>query len=800
MVADASVAANRSNTINSFHSRSAYLQAAANVSSAEARGTVLIRQGGEFNVLVRYEAVYHFNQGFRIEVSQNGTDRFSKVYGLRNNKKLWAFSQIRPPLTNGVVQPAPYTSSCGPGLQPECVWTEGPVENILWEGPGDTVRLEPGLATVTLVIDESSRFATEESPLANRNLDVIMLFPNSSDIVARSTAFETSSQSLALDGLLSQSGEVYAKFHNMGPDALDLTLPFMHYMSPGPENHLTKAYWNSTSRQLMSGCTVYGDTVTPQMIGVFPPFKAVQGPNCTRVKLQPGAVSEWTEVGSNFDTLMFGTWEIPRLKHCATSPGAGAIEGCPSNRTSNFSVAFAVVKEETSRRGGGGATIDEGQLDLLGGAFINNNYSLQVLLDASTRATRRVRPEGSDLTEILAVLDSEPPSALSVKPSQNRSAVPFYATTFSAHSSRSTAVGFRDAAALGPMPGRSPPSVVYNKSRARFLSYYNLTGTAFGQSAVGSWADAPAFDKMLSLVCWACPPHWDPISDPNSSAIELIVNGTMQALIRRGVNRINDPFVTMGDEITVQMVPNNATNLPAAFQRWAETRGLSLSDMRCQSWHDCFLPSCLTNTSIPCSVANASVATTYPERHYYSSLFAHDYGIEAYRTMSRMTRKLVPHMHTTANFSPLLTQVRATPRCSAYLVTRCLSTSCLPCPSRGIRRSIRATRTSDAVELCSRTRVLLTERFCLLQVPMDPSFPRQSVRCHVDGRLGVQQRRRHQRAGRQSPDTPRGRRRSRLQRSFSAKLAERHVRDGHDARQYSEGRQTPTLSRSGARC
>ena len=112
---------------------------------------------------------------------------------------------------------------------------------------------------------------------------------------------------------------------SLGPDALDLTLPFMHYMSPGPENHLTKAYWNSSSRQLMSGCTVYGDTVTPQMIGVFPPFKAVQGPNCTRVKLQPGAVSEWTEVGSNFDTLMFGTWEIPRLKHCATSPGAGAI-------------------------------------------------------------------------------------------------------------------------------------------------------------------------------------------------------------------------------------------------------------------------------------------------------------------------------------------------------------------------------------------------------------------------------------------------------------------------------------------
>eukprot|EP01051_Picozoa_sp_SAG22_P018550 SAG22_NODE_3155_length_1898_cov_1.841579_1_plen_180_part_00 len=141
---------------------------------------------------------------------------------------------------------------------------------------------------------------------------------------------------------------------------MDLTLPSMTYFSPGPDNHLTKAYWNRTSGQLMSGCTVYGDTVTPQMAGGFPPYKAVGGPNCTKVKLARGGASAWIEVGSNFDTLMFGTWAIPRLKHCLTSPGAGATEGCPANRTSNFSVSLAVVKDQVSRCGGGGATIDRG--------------------------------------------------------------------------------------------------------------------------------------------------------------------------------------------------------------------------------------------------------------------------------------------------------------------------------------------------------------------------------------------------------------------------------------------------------
>ena len=75
---------------NVFLSRSAYLQGLANTTDARAAATVTVPRQGNYSVLVRYEAVYHFNQGFRVQVSQHGQTLFDKVYGLRENLKLWA--------------------------------------------------------------------------------------------------------------------------------------------------------------------------------------------------------------------------------------------------------------------------------------------------------------------------------------------------------------------------------------------------------------------------------------------------------------------------------------------------------------------------------------------------------------------------------------------------------------------------------------------------------------------------------------------------------------------------------------
>ena len=44
----------------------------------------------------------------------------------------------------------------------------------MWEGIGKEVTLEQGKATITLTLDNGTAISTEDSPLANRNLDLVM--------------------------------------------------------------------------------------------------------------------------------------------------------------------------------------------------------------------------------------------------------------------------------------------------------------------------------------------------------------------------------------------------------------------------------------------------------------------------------------------------------------------------------------------------------------------------------------------------------------------------------------------------
>ena len=181
-----------------FLSRQAYLQAAAGVEAATATATIEVAHPDTFQVMVRYEMPYHFNVGFRVGIAQGGKSVFSRVYGLRENLKLWPYSSLRSS-----------NESCAGGLQSECVWMYGPEENDVWEGVGSAVRLEKGPATITLTIDADANAASDDSPLANRNVDLVMLFPNRSDIEARMAYGEVNAMDLAGDGLLSQAGEVY---------------------------------------------------------------------------------------------------------------------------------------------------------------------------------------------------------------------------------------------------------------------------------------------------------------------------------------------------------------------------------------------------------------------------------------------------------------------------------------------------------------------------------------------------------------------------------------------------------------
>ena len=63
---------------------------------------------------------------------------FDRLYGMRENPKLWAFSGARK--TGGVQLNIPGACSKDQLLVAECSWSYGSVENMLWEGVGAAAR------------------------------------------------------------------------------------------------------------------------------------------------------------------------------------------------------------------------------------------------------------------------------------------------------------------------------------------------------------------------------------------------------------------------------------------------------------------------------------------------------------------------------------------------------------------------------------------------------------------------------------------------------------------------------------
>jgi hypothetical protein len=616
---------------NVFLSRRAYLQGLANQSDvsggASATATVVIPSGGNYSVLVRYEAVYHFNQGFRIAVSQNGQRLFSQVYGLRENLKLWAFAGVRKSGTSlqGAVIPGSY-ASCGGGLQAECVWSYGPSENLLWEGVGKEVNLAQGTATITLTLDDSTNYSTKDVPLANRNLDVVMLFPNATDIQSRMSNYETDALALPLDGLLNQAGEVFAKFTNLDAKTeLNLTLPGVYELSFKEGNHLTLPIYNSTTGELVSGCTARGGLSHHIAPGIERVGVAAAGPSCPRIGgLLPGASTGWIEVGRLWDTLNFATWNLPRGVR-------------PIDQTSNYSVTVATIKAAAMLNGGLATRRlppRDDELELLG-TFRNDNCTMQLLVDASTRATRRVRGQSADLYDLMETLDAVPFSPRRTVSSEDRQ-IPIYASTFPRI--RADQSGIDDGShQFGPLSKR------YLETVARFERMFNVTGMRHGQSTLNSNISTPAFEKMLDKLWVHCNTLFDPITDPAHAKMRAAINLTLRVPLRRGVNSlIGNYYISFGDEIQVASVPSNVTSLPLAFKRWATKNKLGLKDVGCEEWQGCYVT----------IVANLSVAIANTRRYYYSTRFAHDYGIEAYRTCTTIAREFVPKIQTAANFNP----------------------------------------------------------------------------------------------------------------------------------------------------
>ncbi|MCS7045448.1 MAG: beta-galactosidase trimerization domain-containing protein, partial [Gemmataceae bacterium] len=179
---------------NCFLSRKAYLGAPEQCETTEATLTAQVPAAGKYLVLVRYEAAYRFETQFRVVVQQGGVTKLDRLYGARDNLRIWAFGQK---------------------LKKEVAWDWGAGENLVWEGHDAFVQLDAGLVTLKLLAGK------QPEPAAKRNVDLVMLTSDAAQVQMRIDK----ENYLPLDGMLTQAGDVYVKLTNRGESDLKVLFP-----------------------------------------------------------------------------------------------------------------------------------------------------------------------------------------------------------------------------------------------------------------------------------------------------------------------------------------------------------------------------------------------------------------------------------------------------------------------------------------------------------------------------------------------------------------------------------------------
>jgi len=223
---------------NSFLSRQKYLGAPEQGEESVAVRDFDVPADGTYRVLIRYEACWRFQTIFGARIEQGGKTVFQRDYGALDNVKVWAF---------------------GEGLKKEVRWWWGPDENIVWEGYDYEVKLAKGPARMILTKGR------QPEPAARRNVDIVMLTDEVEDLDKRLK----SENYLPFDGLLTQDGDLFIRFRNVGSVGA-------FQASGGVTEH--SSYWVH--------------------------MRAWPGIQLERAgTVEPGGMSEWLEIGSSLDSL-----------------------------------------------------------------------------------------------------------------------------------------------------------------------------------------------------------------------------------------------------------------------------------------------------------------------------------------------------------------------------------------------------------------------------------------------------------------------------------------------------------------
>ena len=298
---------------NTFLSRKAFLGAPEQCENATASIDIQVASAGRYLVLVRYEAAYRFETQFRVVVQQDDRQLLDRMYGARDNLKIWAFGQK---------------------LKREVGWEWGANENVVWEGHDAFVDLRPGRARITLVADQ------QPTPAARRNVDLVML---TTDVEQVESRIEKESY-LPLDGMLTQSGDVYVRAHNGGDELLTVS---------------AHAFGGGTCQQHSPYWIHQRD---------WQPLEPLQ--------VAPHETTDWVEVGGLLDSLNDGQWGLT-----VSPPSMARIEI--------------------------GAVTAAGEIEVIN-QFEGRLAGLPLAYHADTRYSRKLRHQRDVLFDLLDYLRAQP--------------------------------------------------------------------------------------------------------------------------------------------------------------------------------------------------------------------------------------------------------------------------------------------------------------------------------------------------------------------------------------------------------
>jgi hypothetical protein len=612
-----------SDVSNVVMSRAAYLHADANATAgAPAVATVPVAADGAYTVLIRYEAGYRFSSPFKVTVAQHGRTAFEKVYGLRTTPKVWAFWNSRGPPGSDANQ------GCGPGLQPECRWIYSSSENMVWEGVGNVANLTAGDVTLTITAVgaagsaaadpsvQGDRWGAETAAglVTERNIDVVVLNPNATDLELRMNATcgapcgGSDVQGLIFDSFVgTQEGEVFARVTSESELAFNLPFPRTINRSPlwfGRSYFPTWANVDGpgTPWTLYDGCGAqHPKTVVyaPNASAAAPPPPAGPiGSQCVYVRVGPREVSAWVDVGRMLDTLDHSSWNLPlgnySLQLAVKDGATGALVPLP-----------AVYKGNPTHR----------PLAAAAGLPLPGPVT-SILIDPSTRATRRTRDIADDFMALYANLSASP-----APHGHPATRVMVAAGTFPRGYPRG--IGSSGTGVLDPR---------WDAAVRDFEKMNGLTGndpwprncTTDAQRAANCTTDFASMDGrevlMASWVSGALDLHNASIvgglaamaaGNAGASASGLPADKTHFSL------NLGDEIGLGGPETRYGPPATNQTALNHAFEAWLESKQIAPAAAGCAPY-----VGCVYNTTLPWEGERANFAG-----FYHSKRFSNDFGI-----------------------------------------------------------------------------------------------------------------------------------------------------------------------------